>query len=184
MRAHDFFAASLLALLVLVSAPLAPAASQTAVSTPDTLPELITRQPRTAQDYPWEALQRNEQGVVAVQYVVDDKGDVVECMIETSSGYARLDAAACPIVRRWKFKPATRNGMPTSILMADSVPFILTGIVTPGDIGENTVHNTDPGPEDNGPGDPSFDIPNQRQEPVSGTLELGDPRNAPIFKGR
>jgi TonB family protein len=184
MRAHHFFMPSFLTLLVLVSAPLAPAASQTVASTPDTLPELITRQTRLPQDYPWEAVQRNEQGVVAVQYVVDEKGDVAECTIETSSGFARLDAAACPIVRRWKFKPATLDGKPTSILLADSIPFFLANVVAPGDIEDNSLLLSDPGPEDPAPGtwDPSFNI--QDKAPASDRLELKDPYKDGILKGR
>lgn len=182
MRAHRFFATSFLALLVLVSASLAPVASQTVASTPDTLPQLITRQTRAAQDYPWESLQRNEQGVVAVQYVVDEKGNVVECTIEASSGYARLDAAACPIVRRWKFKPATLEGKPTSALLADSIPFFLGNIVAPGDIGESGVVLSDPGPEEPGTLDPALDI--QDRAPVSDRLELKDPYKDGILKGR
>ncbi len=184
MRAHRVFATSSLALLVLVSALLAPAASQTVASTSDTPPELITRQTRLPQDYPWESLQRNEQGVVAVQYVVDEKGDVAECTIESSSGHARLDAAACPIVRRWKFKPATLDGKPTSALLADSIPFFLANIVAPGDIEDSGVILSDPGPEDPAPGtwDPSFDI--QDRAPASDVLELKDPYKDGILKGR
>ncbi len=183
MRAHRFVAMSSLALLVLVSTPLAPAASQTVASEPDTPAELIS-QPRTAQDYPWESLQRNEQGVVAVQYVVDERGDVAECTIEASSGYARLDGAACPIVRRWKFKPATLAGKPMSVLLADSVPFFLAGIVTPGDIEDGNVFISDPGPDDPAPGtwDPSFDI--RDQAPASDGRELKDPYKDGILERR
>ena len=99
-------------------------------------------------------------------------------------GYARLDGAACAIVRRWKFKPATLAGKPTSVLLADGIPFFITGLVTQGDIEERNTFISDPGPDDPAPGtwDPSFDI--QDRAPASDTLEFKDPYKDGILKGR
>lgn len=47
---------------------------------------------------------------VLVAGLVDETGAVVEASIKRSSGIAALDDAAMKALRRWKFKPAIRNG--------------------------------------------------------------------------
>jgi TonB family protein len=60
-----------------------------------------------AQDYPVEALDRNEQGTVGVLLKVDPTGAVSDCVVEESSGSAALDAQTCRILRlRATFTPA------------------------------------------------------------------------------
>ena len=136
-----------------------PAASQTDFDVP---PEPITIQDLKPDDYPRDSLRRNEQGLVGVQYVVDEKGNVAKCVVDASSGHARLDQAACAVVNRWKFKPATREGKPVSALMIDSIGFRATGIFSPGDIEDDVPYLADPGPvtPDPEPGawDPSFNV--------------------------
>jgi protein TonB len=65
----------------------------------------------TADDYPAISIRLQEQGTVAVRYVINPQGSVDECNVTTSSGKPRLDDAACTMVKkRWKFKPATQDG--------------------------------------------------------------------------
>lgn len=80
----------------------------------------------TMGDYPAESIGLGEQGVVQLKYRVGEDGAVTDCAITMSSGQPRLDDAACTMVRtRWKFKPATRNGMPVAADRTATVEFRL-----------------------------------------------------------
>ena len=65
-------------------------------------------------DYPPTALERNEQGAVYVQMIVNPEGRVDSCSILLSSGYNDLDDATCRLVTsRARFSPAQGdNGEP------------------------------------------------------------------------
>src|SRR5215813_8537304 len=78
----------------------------------DSPPVAITSHAITAADYPIQSVRLGEQGTVAVQYQIDETGAVVECAVTRSSGLQRLDQAACAVVVRWKFTPATQAGKP------------------------------------------------------------------------
>lgn len=59
------------------------------------------------QDYPTEALRRNEQGTVLFRLDIDISGKIQGCGIIESSGSKALDDAVCRIIpRRARFKPA------------------------------------------------------------------------------
>lgn len=47
---------------------------------------------------------------VIVNGLVDEKGAVIEASVDRSSGIAALDQSAVKALRRYKFKPAIRNG--------------------------------------------------------------------------
>lgn len=58
----------------------------------------------TGDDYPAEALQRNEQGTTVVRIHVSADGHVASCLVDQSSGSTSLDAATCRIISeraRW-----------------------------------------------------------------------------------
>jgi protein TonB len=61
--------------------------------------------------YPAASRRRGEQGRVMVSVLVSAEGLVKEAIVETSSGFPRLDEAALSAVRRWKFVPARRGGI-------------------------------------------------------------------------
>ena len=63
-------------------------------------------------DYPAEAYERREAGVVRAILTISDKGLVENCEIRESSGSTSLDAAACALVSaRARFRPAIgKNG--------------------------------------------------------------------------
>jgi periplasmic protein TonB len=64
----------------------------------------------SADDYPTEALRREEQGTVTADLRVDESGRVSRCTVSGSSGSTSLDATTCDILRhRARFAPAT-NG--------------------------------------------------------------------------
>jgi TonB family protein len=64
----------------------------------------------TADDYPADALDLNQQGSVGVLVRVDAKGAVSDCVVTVSSGSPALDAQTCRLVwLRARFTPA-RDG--------------------------------------------------------------------------
>lgn len=65
---------------------------------------------RSNPTYPSIARSARATGVVRVDIVVDEKGDVAE--IKKAAGHAMLQSAARDAIRRWKFKPFTRDGQP------------------------------------------------------------------------
>ena len=59
--------------------------------------------------YPKLAQRRNQQGVVMLDVIVDERGFPLTIDILESSGYPVLDKAAIDAVKRWSFKPEQRN---------------------------------------------------------------------------
>lgn len=64
--------------------------------------------------YPPMAKNMRMSGVVKVDLVVDEKGQVVE--VQNTSGPAMLQRAAADAVKKWKFKPFTRGGQATKAI--------------------------------------------------------------------
>lgn len=61
----------------------------------------------TADDYPVDALRRNQQGRVAMRANFGEDGRPVNCIITESSGHASLDTATCAaIMRNARMSPA------------------------------------------------------------------------------
>lgn len=90
-------------------APPAPVAPQVVADSGEPIPVS-----RPAPRYPAEALRRGIGGTVRVQATVAPDGSVERMDLAESSGNRHLDRAAMEAVRRWKFKPATRNGQPVT----------------------------------------------------------------------
>ncbi len=61
--------------------------------------------------YPAMARNMRMTGVVKVDLVVDEKGQVTE--VQNTSGPAMLQRAAMDAIKKWKFKPFTRDGQAT-----------------------------------------------------------------------
>jgi protein TonB len=58
-------------------------------------------------DYPMEAIRREEQGTTAYRLTVSRRGRVTGCEITSSSGSSALDSQTCRILtRRARFEPA------------------------------------------------------------------------------
>ena len=88
-----------------------------------------------AEDYPRQSLRLQEQGTVGVAFTVNTDGTVTECSVATSSGKPRLDEAACAmVIRRWRYKPATDNGMPVEQDTTANIIFQLRRATTPNDL--------------------------------------------------
>ena len=61
--------------------------------------------------YPREALMAGAEGTVVLKVLVDVDGTPLEVEIQRSSGNRRLDdAAKRQVLRKWKFRPAIRDG--------------------------------------------------------------------------
>lgn len=101
---------------------------------------LVASLPATAQDapgattvtavqtpvqYPASAVAAGEEGTVLVDVEVDAKGQAHHARIHQSSGYTDLDAAALQSMKRWSFRPATRNGEPMTQRVVVPVTFQL-----------------------------------------------------------
>jgi protein TonB len=67
---------------------------------------------RVQPDYPASARASRQSGTVAVEVSINERGDVVAAQV--LSGPLLLRDAAAAAARRWKFKPATRDGKPIS----------------------------------------------------------------------
>ncbi|MHB8447701.1 MAG: energy transducer TonB [Rudaea sp.] len=102
-----------------ITAPPANAAAQTA-------PSAIAYGSRTQVAYPLDALRNREQGTVILRVLVGADGSVLGVEIEKSSGSHSLDRAARVAVGKWRFHPATRNGIAHSAWASVPVTFNLS----------------------------------------------------------
>jgi len=64
--------------------------------------------------YPTAALRRGDSGTVVVRVEVDASGAPGGVALVKRSGSRELDRAAMETVRRWRFRPAQKNGQPVA----------------------------------------------------------------------
>ena len=62
--------------------------------------------------YPRYEEERGRQGWVQLGFVVTKSGEVIDPIVEDSSGSSRFEKAALDAARRWRFEPATLEGEP------------------------------------------------------------------------
>ena len=62
--------------------------------------------------YPPMSKRLGETGTVILKVLVGADGTAKEVQIRKSSGFERLDMAAQEAVRKWRFVPGTRGGVP------------------------------------------------------------------------
>ena len=106
--------------------PSLPVEINSSSSSPPSLPIASTRHTVVASDYPAISIRGQEKGAVVVAYVVRIDGEVSNCSVVATSGFQRLDDAACAIVvNRWKYKPATIAGTPVDYKLVGIVSFQL-----------------------------------------------------------
>lgn len=94
----------------------------------ETAPSAIAYGSRTQVAYPIEALRNREQGTVILRVLVGADGSVLGVEIEKSSGSRSLDRAAREAVAKWRFHPATRNGVARSAWASVPVTFNLKSL--------------------------------------------------------
>lgn len=75
-------------------------------------------------NYPFQSLERGEQGTVILSVVVEANGKPSRVTVKVSSGYPRLDRAALNTVRDYyTFVPATRGGVPVQSTYEFAIEF-------------------------------------------------------------
>lgn len=68
------------------------------------VPSAINSHAVTERDYPQLSIRNNEEGRVGVRYLIDTSGSVADVQVTSASGKFRLDQAAVPLVKRWRFR--------------------------------------------------------------------------------
>ncbi len=100
------------------------------IGPPDIGPQPSTRleyASAPAPAYPPEALARELEGTVMLKVLVDVDGSPLSVEIERSSGHRRLDdAARRQVLRKWKFRPAIKDGQAIQVYGIVPVSFTLT----------------------------------------------------------
>lgn len=76
-------------------------------------------------EYPYVARQKRWEGVVWLLVDVSSQGSVDNLQVEQSCGHRVLDRAASKTVKRWKFTPAMRAGVPVESQVRIPVRFRL-----------------------------------------------------------
>jgi TonB family protein len=75
--------------------------------------------------YPRMAIRRGIEGEVGLSVNVSSSGQVSKVSVSKPSGFAILDQAAIDSVKKWEFTPATRDGVPTAMVIDIPVQFRL-----------------------------------------------------------
>jgi protein TonB len=76
--------------------------------------------------YPPIALRNRVEGAVELNVLVDEKGNVVDAkIVQGAAGKAGLNEAAVENVKRRKYRPATKEGIPVKVWVPVRVQFKL-----------------------------------------------------------
>jgi protein TonB len=109
-----------------VVAPPAPAAPALPLGPVKLGSELSVACPeRSPPRYPPASRRLGEEGTVVLRVELDEHGKVCAAQVSSSSGFARLDAAAVAAVRSWQCHPAQRDGQPVRAVALQPFKFIL-----------------------------------------------------------
>ncbi|MGB5352129.1 MAG: energy transducer TonB [Woeseia sp.] len=113
MRVHPSIASCLTSLLLLVSTA-AHANSDVEANEANGLHIGVKAKPikRPAPRYPGTELAAGRQGWVQLSYVVTPDGEVIDPVVEDSSGSSSFEKQALSAVKRWSYEPATWDGKP------------------------------------------------------------------------
>jgi protein TonB len=76
--------------------------------------------------YPELARRMRIQGVVRLEAVIDEHGNVVDARVLDDIGMG-CGQAAVEAIRTWRYEPATLNGRPVSVYLEVRVSFQLRG---------------------------------------------------------
>lgn len=110
------------AVVVTPPAPTQPAAPTGPVDAGDLSSKMIAGDPPR---YPIESRRKREQGTVWLSVLVGTDGRVSDISVARSSGFGRLDDAALAAVRRWRWSPTMRGGVPVMVRGTVDIPFVL-----------------------------------------------------------
>jgi len=78
-----------------------------------------------APNYPPASRRAGEQGKVVVRVLIGTDGTAREAELRQSSGFDRLDRAAVDTVRKWRYVPGKRNGVPEAMWFDVPINFVL-----------------------------------------------------------
>ncbi|UHQ18859.1 energy transducer TonB [Lysobacter sp. KIS68-7] len=92
--------------------PAPPADAAPAVPAPTLVSSAPTPLSSPAPRYPDRSMRRRETGTVRLQVEVGVDGEPTSVTIASSSNSRDLDRAAMDAVRKWRFRPALREGQP------------------------------------------------------------------------
>lgn len=101
----------ILYLLLLIS-PLVLANSTPKPTQAEVIDTVINAKPvkRVPPKYPISAARNGQEGWVKLSFVIDQEGNVIDPIVEDSSGVKSLEKAARIAIKNWKYDPAKRNG--------------------------------------------------------------------------
>jgi protein TonB len=72
-----------------------------------------------------ESRLRGHAGTVTITARITPDGRVIEARVRETSGHPALDTAALEAIRRWRFEPALRDGVPVFATATLPVTFTL-----------------------------------------------------------
>src|SRR5688572_4350887 len=76
-----------------------------------------------APDYPEEMRRSGASGLVMVNCLIDERGNVTDPKIEKSSA-AAFEKPALEALKKWKFKPAKQDGTAVSMRVVIPIKFV------------------------------------------------------------
>lgn len=114
-----------------IAAPVAPPAPAEPPPAPPAPPRVelpssdadYLQNPKPA--YPPMSRRLGEQGKVVLRVLIGTDGTAQQAEIRQSSGYERLDQAALETVRRWRYVPGKRGGVPEAMWFNVPINFVL-----------------------------------------------------------
>jgi serine/threonine-protein kinase len=109
-------------------APAEPATKPGALvnlSDANVLPPVGIKQDRPA--YPAIAFQQRAEGRIELSALIDDKGNVAEVKIVKGTTGIGLNQAAVDGVKRWRYRPASRDGVPVKVWIPIVIEFKAPG---------------------------------------------------------
>ena len=103
-------------------APPAPPPAPPKVELPSSNADYL-QNPKPA--YPPVSKRLGEQGKVIVRVQIGVDGTALDAELKTSSGYDRLDRAAIETVRKWRYVPGKRAGVPETMWFDVPIHYVL-----------------------------------------------------------
>jgi protein TonB len=72
--------------------------------------------------YPYELKRDGVTGVVSVSFEVDEQGNVQDPAVQKSTN-SKFDQPALDAIKKWKFKPGRKDGVPVKMKVAIPLQF-------------------------------------------------------------
>ena len=91
---------------------------------PGVIAPVLEKKPPLA--YPPIALRQRVEGTVSLNVLVDERGNVIDAQVlSASGGKSGLAEAAADYAKHWKYRSATKDGMPVKVWTEVKVVFKL-----------------------------------------------------------